>query len=118
MIETHLNNLDDELIDLLFKAGLKLVYIGVESADGEVLKDNKRFTIEKDSQYQIVKKLKNKGIMVKSMFMLANPEDDEKSTMDTIRYSNLLPNQLIQFSVFTLIQALQHLKNLKIYCGK
>ena len=101
LIETHLNNLDDELIDLLFKAGLKIVYIGVESADDDVLKDNKRFTIEKDSQYQKIKKLKNKGIIVKSMFMLANPEDDEKTTMNTIRYSNLLPNQLVQFSVFT-----------------
>ena len=39
--------------------------------------------------------------MVKSMFMLANPEDNEQTTMDTIKYSSLLPNQLVQFSVFT-----------------
>ena len=101
LIETHLNNLDDELINLLFRAGLRLIYIGVESADNGVLKDNKRFTIEKDSQYQIIKKLEKKGIMVKSMFMLANPEDNEQTTMDTIKYSSLLPNQLVQFSVFT-----------------
>ena len=31
LIETHLNNLDDNLIDILKKAGLKLVYIGIES---------------------------------------------------------------------------------------
>ncbi len=101
LIESHLNNLDEELIELLYRSGLKLIYIGIESADSEVLKDNKRFTIEKDTQYQLIKKLENKGIMVKSMFMLANPEDNEQTTMDTIKYSKLLPNQLVQFSVFT-----------------
>ena len=30
MVETHLNNLDDEMIKLLKIAGLKLVYVGVE----------------------------------------------------------------------------------------
>ena len=30
MVETHLNNLDDEMIPLLKKAGLKLAYV-VES---------------------------------------------------------------------------------------
>ena len=30
MVETHLNNLDDEMINLLSKAGLELVYVGIE----------------------------------------------------------------------------------------
>ncbi len=101
LIETHLKNLDDELIDLLYKAGLRLIYIGVESVDSEVLGNIKRQTVTNDMQFEIIKKLKNKGIMVKSMFMLANPEDNEQTTMETINYSKLLPNQLIQFSVFT-----------------
>ena len=41
LIETHLKNLDDELIDLLQQAGLKMVYIGIESSDENVLKDIK-----------------------------------------------------------------------------
>ncbi len=101
LIETHLNNLDDELIDLLYRAGLRLIYIGVESVDSEVLGNIKRKTVTNDTQFKIIKKLKDKGIMVKSMFMLANPEDNEKTTMETINYSKLLPNQLTQFSVFT-----------------
>ena len=44
MDETHLNNLDDEMIPLLRKAGLELVYVGVESSSRFVLKDMKRFT--------------------------------------------------------------------------
>ena len=50
LIETHLNNLDDELIDLLYRAGLRLIYIGVESVDDNVLSDMKRFTIKSDKQ--------------------------------------------------------------------
>ena len=41
MVETHLNNLDDEMITLR-KAGLELVYVGVESSSHFVLKDMKR----------------------------------------------------------------------------
>ena len=101
LVETHLNNLDDVLIDLLFKAGLRLIYIGVESADDGVLDDMKRFTIKNDTQFKIIKKLNDKGINVKSMFMLGSPEDTEQTMLETIKYSNLLPNQFVQFSVFT-----------------
>jgi len=111
LIETHLNNLDEELIDLMYKAGLRLIYIGVESADENVLADVKRFTIKQDAQYEKIKLLKDKGIYVKSMFMLANPEDDEQSTMNTINYSKFLPNQLIQFSVFTPYPGTPNFKN-------
>ena len=44
MVETHLNNMDDEMIELLKKAGLDLVYVGVESSNDVVLEDMKRFT--------------------------------------------------------------------------
>ena len=100
-IETHLKNLDDELIILLKRAGLKMIYVGIESSSPNVLKNIKRFTIDNDHQYQIIKKLKENGIIVKSMFMLANPDDSVETIKDTIKYSKFLPNQLVQFSVFT-----------------
>ena len=65
LIETHLKNLDDELIKLLKNAGLKMVYIGIESSNANVLKDIKRFTVNNDEQYQIINKLKKSGIYVK-----------------------------------------------------
>ena len=101
LIETHLKNLDDELILLLKKAGLKMVYIGIESSDENVLKDIKRFTVNQDDQFVTIKKLVSQGIFVKSMFMFGNPEDNEKTIKNTIDYSIQLPNQLVQYSVFT-----------------
>ena len=101
LIETHLKNLDDELINLLKLAGLKMVYVGVESSSSNVLKGINRFTVDNDQQYQIIKKLKENGIIVKSMFMLGMPDDSVETIKETIEYSKFLPNQLVQFSVFT-----------------
>ncbi len=101
LIETHLKNLDDELIGLLEKAGLKLVYVGIESSDAKVLNGIKRFTVDNDQQHMVIKKLVSKGIIVKSMYMLGNPDDDEVTIKNTIDYSLSLPNQLVQYSVFT-----------------
>jgi len=101
LIETHLKNLDDELIEILKQAGLKFVYVGIESVNSNVLKDIKRFTITTDQQYKIIQKLIEKKIYVKSMFMFANPEDNEKTIKETIEYSIKLPQQFVQYSIFT-----------------
>ena len=101
MVETHLNNLDDEMISLLSKAGLKLAYVGVESSSDFVLKDMKRFTVEHDKQYEVIKKCEDAGIKVKTMFIIGNPEDTEDTIVQSIEYSKYLPSLYSQFSVFT-----------------
>ena len=84
MVETHLNNLDDEMIGLLSKAGLELVYVGVESSSHVVLKDMQRFTVEHDKQYKVIKKCEDAGIKVKTMFIIGNPEDTEDTIIHSI----------------------------------
>ena len=101
MVETHLNNLDDEMISLLSQAGLELVYVGVESSSNVVLKNMKRFTIEHDKQYKVIKKCEDAGIKVKTMFIIGNPEDTEDTIKQSIEYSKYLPSLYSQFSVFT-----------------
>ena len=114
MVETHLNNMDDEMIALLKKAGLELVYVGVESSDNIVLQDMKRFTIEHDKQYQVIKKCEDAGIKVKTMFIIGNPEDTENTINASIKYAKYLPSLYSQFSVFTPYPGTQYLRNLKI----
>ena len=101
LIETHLKNLDNELMDLLKEAGLKLVYVGVESKHTDVLTNINRATIAQDDQFTTIKKLEEKNIYVKSMFMIGNPEDNEDKIKETIDYAKYLKNTLAQFSVFT-----------------
>ena len=47
------------------------------------------------------KKRFDKNIYVKSMFMFGNPGDNETTIKKTIEYSAFLPNQFVQYSVFT-----------------
>lgn len=101
LVETHLNNLDDALIRLLSKAGLKMVYVGVESYESDVLKDISRFTVSNDEVYNIIKKLEESDIIVKSMFMFGSPTDTVQTIKNTINYSKHLTNQLVQYSIFT-----------------
>lgn len=101
MVETHLNNMDDEMIPLLREAGLELVYVGVESSSNFVLKDMQRFTVEHDKQFQIIKKCEDIGIKVKTMFIIGNPEDTNDSILQSIEYAKFLPSLYSQFSVFT-----------------
>ena len=101
LVETHLNNLDDALIKLLSKAGLKMVYVGVESYESDVLKDISRFTVSNDEVYNIIKKLEESDIIVKSMFMFGSPTDTVQTIKNTINYSKHLTNQLVQYSIFT-----------------
>ena len=101
MVETHINNLDDEMIPLLRKAGLELVYVGVESSSNFVLKDMNRFTVEQDKQYEVIKKCEDIGIKVKTMFIIGNPEDNKDTILKSIEYAKYLPSLYSQFSVFT-----------------
>ena len=65
-IETHLKNIDDEMT-FFKKSGIKLVYVGIESGDTDVLLDSKRTTIAFDEQISKVKKLEENNVKVKSM---------------------------------------------------
>ena len=101
IIETHLRILDSELIQILKKAGLKGVKVGVESGDEEVLKDANRFTIKKDDQLEKIRELEKNNILVSAMFIIGFPADDENSIMKTINYAKKLNTAFSQFSVWT-----------------
>ena len=101
IIETHLRILDEELIKILKKAGLKGTKVGVESADSSVLNNANRFTIEKDEQYKKIRELEDNKIQVSAMFILGFPSDTEDTMSNTINYAKQLNTTYAQFSVWT-----------------
>lgn len=101
VIETHLRILDSDLIQILKKAGLKGVKVGVESGDEEVLKDANRFTIKKDDQLSKIRELEKYNILVSAMFIIGFPADNEESIMKTINYAKKLNTTFSQFNVWT-----------------
>ena len=75
------------MISLFKKSGIKLVYVGIESGDADVLLDSKRTTIAFDEQIYKVKKLEENNVKVKSMYILGQPTDTLKTCLKTINYS-------------------------------
>lgn len=100
-VETHLKNINEQTTSLFKSAGIKLVYVGIESGDEQVLLNSKRATIEFNNQIKKVKNMENKGIKVKCMYILAQPTDNEFTSKKTIMYSKKIPSTYAQFSVFT-----------------
>ena len=101
VIETHLKILDKELLELLKKAGLTGVKVGIESYEDDVLKDAGRYTIKKDDQVEKIKMLHDSDIRVSAMYILGYPEDTESSVLKTINYAKKLNTYYAQFSIWT-----------------
>lgn len=100
-IETHLNNIDDELSELLVKAGMDMIKVGIESYDENVLKSSKRKTIEHDKQIEKIRKFENLGVKVVTMYIIGMVGDTKKTVNQTINYGKRINSYLSQFSIFT-----------------
>ncbi len=101
VIETHLRILDEELIQILKKAGLVGCKVGVESADEEVLMNSNRFTIKKDKQLEKIRELEKNKIKVSAMYILGFPTDTNETILKTINYAKKLNTTYAQFSIWT-----------------
>lgn len=100
-IETHLKNIDDEMADYFKKAGVKLIYVGIESAVDEVRKDSNRQSEANDKQIQKINYLEKIGIKVKAMYIIGLPTDNKKTFAETLNYAKKINSSYAQFSVFT-----------------
>lgn len=101
IIETHLRILDLELIQILKKAGLKAVKVGIESSDEEVLKESSRFTIATDKQLEKIKELEENQIQISAMYIIGFPADNDSTIKKTINYAKKLNTTYAQFAVWT-----------------
>tara|TARA_B100001063_G_C16767408_1_gene559518 strand:- start:2049 stop:3365 length:1317 start_codon:yes stop_codon:yes gene_type:complete len=101
VVETHLNNLDDEIIPLLKKSGMNMVKVGIESADEEVLNSSKRKSITLDLQKERIRKLEKMRIKVVAMYIIGMIGDNVKKANVTINYAKELNTYLSQCSIFT-----------------
>jgi len=101
IVETHLNNLDEEVARRLARTGLVMAKVGVESVDPKVMGDAKRFSIPIDEQKKRIRFVESLGIGVTAMFILGFPTDTRASARATIAYAKRLNTAFAQFSVFT-----------------
>jgi anaerobic magnesium-protoporphyrin IX monomethyl ester cyclase len=112
-MEARTDRLDPELIDLLYRAGLRSVEVGVESSNESTLRQNLRKAIPKNHQEMVIDHCHKKGIRVIANYTLGLPNDTEEGILDTIRYAKRLNTFAIQFTVTTPYPGTQFYQNVK-----
>ncbi|MDD5145560.1 MAG: radical SAM protein [Candidatus Pacebacteria bacterium] len=98
--ETRVNLVDEELLELMKKAGCYLIGFGIESGNSRILNILKKgITIE---QVRIaVKAAKKVGIEILGYFILGIPGETEKEIKETINFAKSLDVEYAQFSIAT-----------------
>tara|TARA_B100000242_G_scaffold61148_1_gene36759 strand:- start:785 stop:2152 length:1368 start_codon:yes stop_codon:yes gene_type:complete len=99
--ELHLKDVDKELATIMAKAGLRIVFVGIESINPESIKKAKRQNAPPNQQLRAIKLLEGAGVSVKAMFIIGFPGDTKSNALETIKYAYSLPITYLQFSVFT-----------------
>jgi anaerobic magnesium-protoporphyrin IX monomethyl ester cyclase len=100
-MEARTDRLDPDLIDVLHRAGLRSVEVGVESSNEVMLKGNLRKATPKSHQERVIHHCHKLGIRVIANYTLGLPNDTLQGIHDTIRYAKELNTFAIQFTVTT-----------------
>ena len=91
---------NEELVELMAKAGLKQVFIGFESGNQEVL-DNYGKDLSVDNAFKAVEILKKYKITVWASFIIGALNETKKTIKQTIKFANRLNPEYIQFGILT-----------------
>lgn len=96
----RVDNIYEDDLELLKKAGCKTIYFGIESANNEILKNIKKgITIEMSQR--AVKLVKKVGIDVHGSFIFGNPGETESTVKETIEFALGLDLKIAQFNIAT-----------------
>lgn len=99
--ETRMDCLDVELIELMHRAGMRVLNVAVESSSDAVLKGVHRKPIPVKHQEEILGACDRLGIRATVFYVLGLPEDTAESIAETVRYAKHLNTHVAQFFVFT-----------------
>ncbi|MDY7033040.1 MAG: radical SAM protein [Thermodesulfobacteriota bacterium] len=93
-----LHSFTKETLELMKRAGCKLINVGVESGSNDVRnRIGKQGTTEEISQK--VKMIQDAGIGVRGYFMIGFPGETRKEIEETVNYAFSLPAESVQFEI-------------------
>jgi anaerobic magnesium-protoporphyrin IX monomethyl ester cyclase len=99
--ETRLDRLDDELLSVMQRAGMRAMSFGVESMSAATLKKVGRRPIPEAHQRAMVVRCRTLGIVTAAFYVLGFGEDTWESVSATIDYSVQLGSTVAQFKILT-----------------
>lgn len=96
----HINEVDDEVLPLMKRAGCKTIYLGIESGSPRILElINKKTTLEEIQDG--VERIKKYKISITGSFILGLPTETKEDMERTIDFALGLPLDGITFFIFT-----------------
>ncbi len=97
---TRANTMDDEMAKIMYKAGCRLVSIGVESGSQKMLNNiGKKLSL--DEIRETVKILKKNKIKIYNYFVIGLPWETEETVEETIKFAIELDSNFISFYTAT-----------------
>jgi len=100
-VETHIGTLDSELISLMSQARVKVVNLGIESPEDEIVRDSGRRPIKSDKVLNTIREMESYNIRVQAFYILGLIDDTKESMERTIEYSHFLNTYTAQYCVLT-----------------
>ena len=97
--ESHMNHLDPALIELMYRAGLRILAYGVESANEEVLKKANRRFKNWEKMKENIEAAKQLGIETRAYFILALPGDTVEGAYATMALARHLGSDYSKFNL-------------------
>ena len=99
--ETRMDHLNEELLELFYRSGCRVINVGVESSDTDILKDINRKIIPQDHQKKIVSFADKLGIRITAFYVLGLPGENAQTIQKTIQYAQWLDTHVAQFFINT-----------------
>lgn len=111
--ETHLNTLDKDLLDILYRAGLRAMNVGIEGINKEILGKMHRIMIDQRHREDIIAYCEAKGIKISAFYILGSPWDTKETMIDMMRYAKKLNTSVAQFTISTPYPGTQYYEAMK-----
>ena len=99
--ETRTDCVDEELLRLMHRSGLRAIHLGIESPEEDIVKRSGRPFIKEMQQEKIVRLCEKIGIKVAAFYILGYLQDTIQTMTRTIEYAKHLNASFAQFDVMT-----------------
>ncbi|PYG87948.1 radical SAM family protein [Ruminiclostridium sufflavum DSM 19573] len=98
--ETRLESLDTELIDTMTAAGMKFIFFGVESAEGNVLQEFNRPVYKHEKTKLLIDYLHKKNVITLAFYIVGFPNETWDTLQSTYNLAMKLESKCAVFSTY------------------
>lgn len=99
--ETRTDRLDEEMIDVMYEAGLRAMKVGIESSDEEILRNLKRKPPAIEHQDRMIHYAEKKGIAVAAFYIVGLLDDTVETMEQTLKDAIRLNPSFANFNLCT-----------------